>query len=239
MKHSSYLIIFFFSLITIEGYTQKTDNQSDAWFFLLNHYKLNDKWSAGSEIHWRNTRFLQDKEQLLLRPFIAYKPNKGVSYTAGYTFIQSYSTSYNNLPISKPEHNIWEQVSLKQTLNKFRISHRFRIEHRFQGDISLNDNAEHEINGFEFSNRFRYRLTLKRSLTDKLFIHLFDEIWIKMNDEFKFPVYGKNWFYAGLGYKIIKNGNLQLAYLHQNINKGNGFFVRNPTVQFTFQYDFK
>ncbi|WP_121665402.1 DUF2490 domain-containing protein [Mesonia aquimarina] len=232
------LLIFLICFYCLKGKAQETETYNDAWFFLLNNFQINEKWSAGSEIHWRNTNFLADKQQLILRPFLTFTQNENFNYTMGYSYLRSYPYTETAIPAPKPEHNIWEQVVINQNHKKLSFSHRFRLEHRFQGDLLQTSAGDYEVDGFSFSNRFRYRFTIQRPITEKLFIHVFDELWINMADDFQNPDYDRNWFYAGLGYKIFDNGNVQLGYIHQNIKKSEQLFESHPTLVTTFIYNF-
>jgi len=232
------LLIILISFIAIKGAAQETKSYNDAWFFLLNNYNFSENWSAGSEIHCRNTNFLGDKEQLILRPFVTYTQNETFSYTVGYSYLRSYPYTENAIPETKPEHNVWEQININHNHNKLSFSHRFRLEHRFQGDLLQNTAGNFEVDGFSFSNRFRYRFTIQRPITEKLFAHVFKELWIGMADDFKNPRYDRNWLYLGLGYKVFKQGNVQLGYMHQNIKKSEQLYESHPTLLLTFVYNF-
>lgn len=229
------VITLFFAALPSQA--QETDTYSDAWLFLNTKFKLNDKWSAANELHWRMTDFVGKKQQLLIRPFMTYKHNETVGFSVGYSFALSYPYSSDILEKGKPEHNFWEQVSLSHKQGKVSFGHRFRLEHRFQGNMVIRGGKE-EVDGYEFGNRFRYRFTLKRPLSEKFFIHLFDEIWVKMNDSFQSPSYDRNWLYLGLGYKVTPNSNIQLAYLHQNVKKSSLLFERHPTLQISYGLNF-
>ncbi|MFD2433009.1 DUF2490 domain-containing protein [Mesonia maritima] len=232
------IVVIVISLLSFKNSAQETKSYSDAWFLLLNNYEFSEKWSGGSEIHWRNTHFLSKKQQLILRPFITYSPTESpLAYSIGYSYLRSYPYTENAIPATKPEHNIWEQITLSQAYKELSFSHRFRLEHRFQGNLVMNNNQNYTVDDFS-SNRFRYRLTVRYPIFNNWFINIFDELWINMNENFQYPAYDRNWLYLGIGYEILKNGNIQVAYLHQNIKKSDNLFEVHPTLQFTFQYDF-
>lgn len=215
---------------------QQTQTYSDAWLLLLNHVELNDRWVLGNELHWRSTHFLGDKEQLLIRPFVTYRTTN-VDYSAGYSYIKSYPYRSETVQLAKPEHNVWEQVTLKHQSGKFSFAHRYRLEHRFQGVLVETAN-EPKVESYAFSNRFRYRLTVKHPIGERYFIHAFNELWVRMNDDFGQVKFDRNWLYLGLGRKLKEGANIQLAYLHQSIQLSNGDYERHPTLQLTLQYDF-
>lgn len=205
---------------------------------LLNNVKFNERWSAGNELHWRCTDFLSTKEQLLIRPYLNFALQKTWVLTAGYTFIQSYPYTADALPRGKPEHNIWEQMLLTHSIGNTNLSHRFRLENRFQGLLSERATGDFYVDHYTFSNRFRYRFTFRFPLNEAYFVHAFNELWIKMDKGLRYPNYDRNWLYLGLGRQIAKSGNIQLAYMHQNVRRSAVQYEVHPTVQFTFQYDF-
>lgn len=215
---------------------QEVEGEMNVWFFMLNHYSVNEKWRVGNEIHVRRYDWVKDQEQFLIRPFVDYILNKDVTFTAGYTYIKT--SSFGPLPsgITVPENNIWEQVTLNHMVGKLLISHRLRQEHRWVGEIEGDPSTGLEIDGTHFTNRFRYRLTLRHDLGEKWFAHVFDEFWFHQ-DGMKPERFDRNWFYAGLGYRVAKSGNVQLGYMGQRIKVGDNF-LEMPTIQLMFQYDF-
>ncbi|MEQ9467592.1 MAG: DUF2490 domain-containing protein [Ekhidna sp.] len=234
MKKIILLIAALTSLNALDA--QETHGDSEFWFLLLNHYKINEQWTVGNELHIRQTEFISEKKQFILRPFVNFMPGESVIYSAGYSYINTQPYGKYPLPIAQPEHNFWEQVTVNQTLNKTSLSHRYRMEHRYQGNLVEMSPGEFEVNGHNFSNRFRYRLTIRQPISEKYFIQAFDELWVSMDKKFKQASYNQNWIYVGLG-RNIKQGNVQLAYLHQHAS-ANGIVERHPTFQVTVQYDF-
>ena len=232
------VLLFIGMLASMIVMSQDKKSYNDIWFMVLNHYKLNEKWMLGNEIHWRNTNFLRSKEQLLLRPFVSFKPKEVVAFSMGYSYIRSYPFEEGSVLGTKPEHNLWEQISLFHKAGKFSVAHRYRLEHRIQGVFEENPTHNIELNGFDFTNRIRYRITFKRSISDRYFIMLFDEVWITANDHFDFSNFDRNWAYVGVGKRFSQNQSVQLAYLHQSIRKSDNLYQRHPTIQLTFQIDF-
>lgn len=215
---------------------QDTHGEPEVWFLLLNNYKINEEWSVGNELHFRRTDFLNTNKQFILRPFVNFKPRQMVIYTIGYSYLKTQPYGEYPYPVARPEHNFWEQITVNQAVGKTKLSHRYRMEHRYQGSFNEESPGEFSINGYGFSNRFRYRLTVKQPINDDFFIQVFDEVWVNIDQKFKEASYNQNWLYIGVGKNIAK-GNVQLAYLHQHASSG-GRVERHPTLQVTVQYDF-
>lgn len=230
--------IFTFAFIialAMPSFTQVYHGDPEVWFLLLNNHKFNDQWSVGNELHLRRTDGLSDMKQFILRPYVNYKPGENAIYSVGYSFIQTHP--YGKFPRIdvQPEHNFWEQVTLNQTLGKASLSHRYRMEHRYRGNLVATPSGEAEVDGYDFSHRFRYRLTMKRPISEDYFIQAFDELWVSMDKRIKTGNLSQNWLYVGLG-RNIKNGNVQVAYLRQHSIGAR--IEKHHTVQFTVQYDF-
>ncbi|WP_196895667.1 DUF2490 domain-containing protein [Aureivirga marina] len=227
------LCILCFSSFIVKA--QEKEKQSEAWFLLLNHYKINEKWSIGNEVHWRQTNFLKDKSQLILRPFVNYNISKSVIGTVGYSYLLNYSDTNELTDVNQPEHNVWEQITLKHGDGKLKFAHRYRLEHRFRGVYNVELT---EIEEYKFTNRARYRLTVKHPIGQKYFVQAFNELWFNLGENFDNIDFDRNWLYLGLGRKVFENGNIQLAYVHQYIKKNADLYFIRPTVQMTIQYDF-
>ena len=233
MKKFFFIAMAFLGVGSHQVIGQTTETYNDVWFLWLSNYQINDNWSIGNELHWRNTNFLSDKEQLLIRPFVSYRSNESIGYSLGYSYIRSYPFTEKVIDVPRPEHNTWEQITLNHQLRKLSISHRYRLEQRFQGDV----NGDIVIDDFSFSHRFRYRLTLKHSLGDHNYIHLFNEVWVKANQKFRGTNFDRNWVYVGIGRTVTDIVSVELAYLHQSIRVNESVYQRHPTFQLTLKTD--
>ena len=218
---------------------------NDVWFLGLNSIALSEKWSLFNEIHLRRHRWLNQKEQFLLRPAVNYAFNDAVVATVGYTYIRTYPYGEYPLPISVPENNVWEQITLSHRITEqVSIAHRYRIEHRFIGDIQTDGTGAPEIDGTRFAQRFRYRLTanfpIVRNEDDlaRVYGHVFDELWVNLRDELHVMNFDRNWLYLGIGYRFSPEARIEAAFLDQWINQPAGDrYEHNPTLQFTVGYD--
>ena len=226
-------------LISTYAKAQITEQYTDAWFLLLTDYKFSDRWALGNEVHWRNVRFLKDKAQLLIRPYVDYHVNQSAVFSAGYTFIRSYPYKETAVQLTRPEHNAWGQVTLQHHADKFTFLHRYRLEHRFQGIFATDHTGALVVDGFDFSNRFRYRFTIRHPLGEKYFLHLFDELWIDTDGDFKNAGFDRNWLYLGCGRNLTAHSNIQMAYQHQSIKVNEMLYERHPTLQLTYQHRFE
>lgn len=230
------LILLILTLFSKAGKAQEIYGKSDIWFLILGKYELNNHWALGNEIHFRFDDALQDREQLIVRPFADFKMNNRVKFTIGYTYISTYPYSKYPLEAKKYEHNIWEQVTLSQNFGKLSTQHRYRFEHRFQSSYD----SLRQIYNFQelsYANRFRYRITFKYPIGKSYFLSVFDELWVKSGDQFMNTSLDRNWIYFGVGKSLNNQFSMQLAYLHQNIRKSSDLYERHPTIQLALQME--
>lgn len=217
---------------TKASYSQEVFGEPNVWFLQLTTYDLNEKWTLGNELHARFDDYLNDPQQILIRPFFTFHASKPLAFSGGYTFITTFPYGAYPLPDNLPEHNVWEQMELKQEMGSTKVIHRYRLEQRWIGNLTLNpENREFEVDGYNFRHRFRYRLTAMVDLSEKVFLHFFDELFIRSGEGFKQVSFDRNWFYAGAGLRLNGQMNIQLAYLYQYIRRTAELFEKHHTVQ--------
>lgn len=212
----------------------------NTWALLLNRFYLSEKFTITNELHERTGDFFEDQGTFIFRPSLDYAPNEHIEYSVGYSYIRSTPYSPYSLPIARNEHNIWEQAFLKSKIGKVKIQHRFRLEHRFVENITVrypSVNPLYEIDGSNFSNRFRYRFVLSFDIAKvnkkkhTIFFNFFDEMWINQSDNLMPTTFARNWIYTGLGYRFNKDCNIQLAHMHQYDAIGNDTYISSSIIQ--------
>jgi len=245
MRHITYKIskvLFLFCglcLCTVEnGTAQVVHGKADVWTSLITNYQINKKWSVGNELHFRMDNWLSEPEQFLIRPSVSYKIKPKLKASLGYTYAHTFSYGDFALPAERPEHNVWEQISIGQKIGKVSLTHRYRLEQRFQSLLDPTE-GKYTFNKINFANRFRYRLTVKIPLYKTLSLNAFDELWVGASGDFKKIAFDRNWFYAGLGWQATGYMSLQLGYLHQYVQNNPDRFERHHTVQLTLKFTFK
>lgn len=234
------VLFFILFLITQPARSQDIiEGATNTWFLDNTRVQLTPKWSANNELHYRLGQFLSDPGQLLVRPSIEYRLNFPVEFSVGYTFIRTEPYKAYEIPMDRNENNIWEQVLLRQNVGKVNFQHRFRQEHRWIDRIVENGDEPY-IEGKDFRNRFRYRITLSVDLlqfgdkSNSIFAAVFDEIWINQTEKLIFSDFARNWMYVGLGYNFNSSTNLQLGYMHQSDKAGSNTFIQSPILQLSF-----
>jgi len=234
-------ILFLLSVVnTINGQEIKKEHSS-SWNSIIPKVKLNEHWYLASEFHFRRTNFLQDWEQIIVRPSVHYKPNTTYDFSIGYSYIKNYAFSDFSNPINANEHNIWQQIALSHSSGKIKFIHRFRLEERFIDNIIIPSEGNYAIDGTNYKNRFRYRVTLKRPILkvkDKKYISLkiFDELWMNLNKGIRPKNFNQNWFYVGLDYPLDKQFTLSMGYHNIGLKGNSNTFITNHILQTTVSY---
>ena len=212
-------------------------NPLNTWYFINSRTTLNEKWSLSVEVHERTQGLGEQHKNFLFRPSIDCHLNANTEASIGYSLVQGPYLAPTGDAFSQVENNLWEQLFFKFNSGQVHVYNRLRLEHRFVGtflpDGSSGDPA--------FGNRLRYRMggmrDLKQMGDHALFAHVFDEVWLPMNEQVEFLSFGRNWFYAGLGWKTSPSTNYQIGFMKQRDYKA-GSYVNTPIVQATFTHNF-
>jgi hypothetical protein len=217
-------------------------NDARSWFLLLNRAQISDNWSITNELHERTFEVFADQGQFLFRPSLDYHFNDNSEASVGYTFINM-APANNSFLINYNEHNIWEQLFFSFTSGKVQFQNRLRQEHRWVERIRLK-NKEFVVDGTNYSNRFRYRMTASvdvytfKKNGHKLFLNAFDEIWLNQNSNLMPTDFARNWLYVGAGYAFNKATKIQLGYMNQYDKVGVNTYISTPIGQLTFIKNF-
>lgn len=216
--------LFIGSLIFL-SFNSKAQSQetSGAWHTLLIKHKINSKFTFKNELHVRRTQFYAQWQQLLIRPAIDYALTNNAHLAAGYSFINNYSPKDNAI-----EHNVWEEIVLSNPVKSVNIKHRFRFEQRFAQDFFSEK--------FKHSNRFRYRITLKKALykkdeETKLSAEVFNELWLHTGNGIKPQSINQNWFYMGLALPLNNSTTLSGGYLNIHVPLKKDFNLTSHILQ--------
>lgn len=211
------LILVLFASKTLLGQNEDYTHSS-SWNTLTVKAHLNEKLFLKNEFNFRRTNFLQDWEQIVLRPSLQYKVENGLTAAIGYSHIQNYSYSNFSLPIDFKENNLWQQLFIKQTFRHFDISHRIRFEERFNENVGVvNDNTI--ITDTEYSIRLRYRFIVTVPILKKRHISAiaYDEVFLDFEKGLLPKSLNQNWIFIGLRFRESEHITITSGYHHINI----------------------
>lgn len=196
-------------------------------------FKTGSKWGVHLEGQWRRHDVATRWQQLFVRPALNYEVNKNFTLAAGYAFAKTYR--YGDFPTTAafPEHRLFQQAMLKQTIGKWSISHRYRMEERFIGEKTVPvPGGPAEFVRWRYENRFRYQFRLAHPIKGPWGIALYDEPFIAFGHNVASNVFDQNRAYAAVTYTLGKASRIEVGYMNQLIQQRNGrIFESNHTLQ--------
>ncbi len=235
-------ITFLLCLMATELRAQELNRVSDsnfhAWYMYSGDHPIGDgPWGVHFDGQWRRQGVGQKWQQLLLRPGVNYDLNPHVQVSGGYAFIETYP--YGDFPAATrfPEHRIWQQLLLRQKAGKANLAHRFRLEQRFVGVTDPSLPKEDRLTGYSHRNRIRYYIkgTIpigRGGLDSDYFLAAYNEIKFNFGKNTANNVFDQNRAYVAIGRKLPGFGSIELGYLQQTVQQGNGrVFEFNHTLQ--------
>ena len=211
-------LLFLFSGCALQAQSTRinTKNTNSWWMYFGNH-QLSTHWGLHAEAQFRLHDGVSDWQQLLLRTGINYYA-KQVQYTVGYAFVKTYPYGEYPVAMAFPEHRMWEQALVSQTVGNVKLNHRYRLEQRWIGNSTTG-----EFENGRYENRFRYMvrasIPLSNKETGKLYLGLYDEVFVNAGKEVGYNIFDQNRAYAALGYKLGKIGKIEVGYLYQVVKQ--------------------
>jgi hypothetical protein len=179
-------------------------NGLGSWNIVNLKYTVNDKWSFFGEAQIRSLQFYNQFHYHEYKAGINYKAHPNVTLTLAAGDYDTYKEGGNfKTPKNNDEFRIWPQITLTQSIKRFKIDQRYRAEFRFT------------TNGYR--NRYRYRAGVsypfgKNNTDHKPFtLNASNEIFFAGKE----PYFERNRLLVSFGYKIIKALTIQMGYLHQ------------------------
>jgi hypothetical protein len=189
----------------IATYGQKTaEGTLGFWHLISVTGKVSNKFSVNFSIQSRYYEQLKNFNQFVVRSGINYEMNPNLTANFSYGFIAT-DTSFEEQPneVYRKEHQIGEQLILKNQLGVFDFEHRVWLEQRF---------IEADYQGI--LHRGRYRLQLNLPIDQIYFLNFHDEVFLNLQDKF----WGQNRLYAAIGAHIITNVSMHAGYFRTYSN---------------------
>ena len=237
----------FFFIASAVGLPQDSGRLSDvnahAWYMYFGDHRFTDKspWGLHFDGQVRRQGIGQKWQQLLIRPGINYDLSDNLQVSSGYAFIKSHPYGDVPAPLTTPEHRLWQQLIVKHKAGRVGLTHRYRLEQRFVGIKVPNDNGQGRLDRYDYRNRFRYFLkgvvpvardTQGRT---KYYIGMYNEFMLNFGAGLRNNIFDQNRAYAAFGFRVPKLGNVEVGYLQQTVQQGNGRVIEyNHTFQVGF-----
>jgi len=228
-------ILFLLLIITFNGLAQNdrlNDQNHTNWIQLFFTKSINKKTDWLIEYQWRRTNGLKDWQQGLFRTAVQFRPFASVALAAGYAHAETFS--YGDFPIAAngrfPEHRLFEQVILRQSVKKLSVTSRLRVEQRWLARIKAG--SDREIEEWLFMHRFRYQCRIQYPLFEKkqrqLYAVAADEIFIGAGKNVGVNLFDQNRIFLMLGYRLNKSVSVELGYFNQVLQQGRR--INNNTI---------
>lgn len=265
MKKLIYLLLFVFFISNFaEAQIDPKADQFNGWIFYTGNHKITEKWGLHTEYQFRRSDGFSKPMQNQIRLGIDYNFTKQVSASIGWSYIETSAygdfedevpSKYNNYKFN--EQRIWEQFIIKhEHVGRFHTDSRFRLEQRYlQSYKNFGTATEPEFLRYDdsqegywkYRQRARYRFRVQVPLTNAemkdntLFFVAADEIFANFGKNVAANIFDQNRLYLALGWRFTKDTNVQLGYMNQFIEKGDGAHKENNhtmQVAITHNLDF-
>lgn len=230
--------ILFPLLLLVINLSAQNDRANDYnylnWLQTFNTISLNKKWSLHLEYQWRRDEGLKNWQQSLFRLGTNYKLTDNITVHAGYAWAETFP--YGDYPIANngtfPEHRIYEQLNLRQPVNKFLFTHRFRIEQRWLGRVKASTAGNREIEDWLLLHRFRYQFRTQYPFYTKGDKQLYgvaaDELFIGAGKNVGVNIFDQNRIFLLLGFRLNKKLSIEGGYFNQTLQQGRR--INNSTI---------
>lgn len=221
----------------ISGITQNdrlNDFNNINWLQTFHTIPLGKKWSLHLEYQWRREQGLKHWQQSLLRVGANYKVNDQVTAHLGYGWIETFP--YGDYPIATngtfPEHRLYEQLNLRQPVQKFLFMHRFRIEQRWLGRLKAGTAGNREVEDWLFLLRFRYQFRTQYPFHTQGDLQVYgaaaDEVFIGAGKNAGTNIFDQNRLFILLGFRPGKRIAVEAGYMNQTLQQGRR--INNNTI---------
>lgn len=175
-----------------------------SWNIINLKYTINEKWSFFGEAQIRSLSFYSQFHYHEYKGGVNYKAHPNVLLTLAAGDYDTYKEGGNfKSPKNNDEFRIWPQITLTQSIKRFKIDQRYRAEFRFT------------TNGYR--NRYRYRAGVSYPFGKN--IKGYKPFLLNASNEIFFtgkePYFERNRLLVSLGYKLSKPLAVQIGYLHQ------------------------
>ncbi len=219
----------FVLLISGRSYAQSQKNVThtyQTWLGYMTSAAFSDKWSL-----WNDAHFVFNNGFFIYRTGLTYNFPKA-AITGGY--------AYARLPIggdgkglSRQEHRPWAQLVFNIPLaHNFSLTERVRYDARFRQNVANG----HTTSGYNFVNRVRFQINLRKSFPqwsfhgNEPFTAIADEVLVNFGKNVVNNSFDQNRISLMVGLKR-KNIQYMLGYMNRYVESANGHdYTSNNTL---------
>ncbi|MEO9481878.1 MAG: DUF2490 domain-containing protein [Ekhidna sp.] len=199
-------------------------SSTGVWLGFYTKYHFNDKWAYYGEYHVRKRNGFDDMAQVYLRFGATYTLKKYLDVTVGFVHPFYWAPNQDDPNVDKivPQYRLWQQAVLATPFDHIKLYHQIRVEQRWKRDYEKGSN-------FELTHRFRYKMTIYVPLNKPafenhtLFLSMYNEIFIQAGKSIVYNHLEDNRAFAGLGYNLNEQFQIQGGYMFTFRHKGSPF----------------
>lgn len=236
-----FLIVTDTAVAQEDPWRQSTDNRN-AWLMFFANAKCSERLGIYAEAQWRRTDYFSDPQQLLLRTGLNVYFKPGLTFTAGYCFVET--DPYGEFPVKArfPENRLWQQLLIRTVPGRIEWISRFRLEQRFSKlPVPVAGLPDEYVPGESvYTNRFRImnRLSIPfrgKEIRDRsMYFSIYDELFINFGHRVEGNIFDQNRAYAAIGYVMPGVGRIEAGFMEQTLLKPDGRRIENNhTLQLT------
>ncbi|MEO1012930.1 MAG: DUF2490 domain-containing protein [Bacteroidota bacterium] len=193
------------------------------WLVASGTHRVSNKISIPTIGILRYYEFLHHYELSFFRTGITYRFGPKVSATVGYGFLNSEPFIQSQEARGAFYQNwLYEQLTLKDSFGKLKLSHRYRLESRWI----------HTPEGTNLRNRVRYRVKGIYPLGQDYFISASNEIFISLQA----PLFNQNRMHIGAGRVFTPSLKLEVGFMKNHFSTANYEYL---FVEFSFKTDLR
>jgi hypothetical protein len=181
--------------------------QSDklgSWNIVTGMINPNNKFMYWFEAQTRSQQLTNDFYYHELKAGAAYNVSDKTQFFIGAGDYRTYTYPGNyEKPVTTHEYRTWEQLILRNQVDRVKIEHRYRVEQRW-------------VNG-DYRNRFRYRIypivpiNHSKLIPKTVYLTAFEEVFFTNTA----PYFERNRFLVGAGYQFSGLFCLQMGFIRQ------------------------
>ena len=223
MKIIHYIFVGVLVILTVDVVAQTDEERHfNTWWSLKVKTDINDRLYVNSQISLRRYDILKSWQKVILRARALYRINDLCVVGGGYTYSRNFQANQPDRYVSIPRSDIFTEFGFTNKYDDLKLINRFRLEHRFSGVMVIPEDISQDayIDGTQFTNRLRYRITFKHPIIKnkgdtRLYAAGFYELFLSMTSKLKMENINSNVFKLVAGYSIKPNRTLEIGFRRQ------------------------
>jgi hypothetical protein len=214
------------------------DSSSSIWLAYVGEHPISQRWDLHLEgqVFWYGAA--EGTELIFLRPGFRREFLHGTSFLITYAYFLK-EPAITNASRTLSEHRIsedfqWKHPLLGEGAKRATLTHRLRAEQRFEA----RDNGNGHNEGWQYAERFRYRLTATIPLPGNTaggrpdYVSLYNEVFVNFGSHSAKHALDQNIAAGAIGWKLTPKLQFEIGYLLEYIPSPAGVLgMYNHVVQ--------